>query len=91
MAVEARGYAPHMNVTARLLGTDRSFLPPGAEGSSVTLEFTRDQVTLANLRTKLGMPPDLPRIAFLRGEPIGDDHALSDGDEVILVTPVGGG
>lgn len=80
-----------MKLTARLLGTDRSFLPPGAEGSSVILEFTGNRVTLGHVRKRLGMPPDLPRIAFLLGEPIGDDQLLVDGDEVVFVTPVGGG
>jgi len=80
-----------MKVAVGLLDTDRSFLPLQAEGSSITLEFVEGQVSLRGLGNRLGMPPDLPRLVFVRGEPITDDHEFFDGDEVVFVTLLGGG
>lgn len=75
----------------RLLNCDRTFLPPEAEGTSTTLEFVEGRVLLRDLRRRLGMPTDLPRIALIRGEPVHFDQRLVNGDEVVFVTLLGGG
>lgn len=75
----------------KLLACDRTLLPPEADGMSTTLEFVEGQVLLRDLRRRLGMPTDLPRIALLRGEPVHLDHGLVEGDEVVFVTLLGGG
>ncbi|MCZ7663497.1 MAG: hypothetical protein M5U22_11490 [Thermoleophilia bacterium] len=80
-----------MRIVVRLLGTHRSFLPSGARGGMVELEFPGATVTLAEIRGRLGMPPQTPRIVFHQGNPIDDDHQLVDRDEVVFVSPVGGG
>ena len=80
-----------MRVVVKLLGTHRSFLPPGGRGSTVPLDFDHSPVTLREVRERLGIPPETPRIVFLNGNPIDDAHPLTDGDEVAFVSPVGGG
>lgn len=81
-----------MKVTAVLLGLHRVFLPAEAQHEGrVTLDYDEEPVTLACVMHDLGMPADTPRIVFLRGEAIREDHELLDGDEVTFVSPLGGG
>ncbi len=81
-----------ITVTAALFGLHRAFLPPGAEQDGrVRLSYERDDVTLADVMSDLGMPADTVRIVFLRGAPIQADQPLEDGDVVAFVSPVSGG
>lgn len=81
-----------MDVTVVLIGVHRAFLPAaaGREGR-VVMHYDREAVTLARVMRDLAMPADTPRIVFLGGEAIEDDHVLKDGDIVNFVSPVGGG
>ena len=47
--------------------------------------------TLGDLVTHLTLPPDKVRITFVNGRTRKLDHVLSDGDEVGIFPPIGGG
>jgi hypothetical protein len=83
--------AAALRVTVRMLGAHRAYLPDSSAGGAVTLEFPGDTVRLGTVRDSLGMQMEVPRIVFYRGEPVSDDQVLFDGDEVVFVSPSGGG
>jgi hypothetical protein len=80
-----------MNVDVVLLGLYRAYLPVGAGGDTVRLDFTADAVPLRDVVRQLRIPDDVVRVVFLRGEAIADDHLLHDGDLVTFASPIGGG
>ena len=47
--------------------------------------------TLGDLVTHLTMPPEKVRITFVNGRTRKLDHVLSDGDEIGIFPPIGGG
>jgi len=67
-------------------------LPQGAVRSGTPLPVSLPEgSTLGDLVTHLALPPDKVRITFVNGRARKPDHALSDGDEVGIFPPIGGG
>lgn len=77
-------------VTVVLLGTFGAYVPRRARGPRVVLELPGPE-PLGAVRARLGIPDDVPRIAYRCGEPIDDEQILVDGDEVSFVSPIAGG
>ncbi len=57
----------------------------------MTLQFAEPAVPLSAVIGALGMPAETAKIAFLDGQPIGDDRILRHGDTVAFASPLGGG
>jgi sulfur-carrier protein len=67
-------------------------LPQGTVRSGTPLPVSLSEgSTLGDLVAHLTLPPDQVRITFVNGRARKPDHALSDGDEVGIFPPIGGG
>lgn len=80
-----------MRVKVSLLGTHARFLPAGARGSSAWLQLSGDRVRIGEIRERLGMPTETPRIVYVGGVAVEEDDVVEDGAEVVFVSPLGGG
>lgn len=78
-----------MRVTVRLHSTLRKFLPGGAR-SCVELELS-DGATVAELITRLGIPPAYAAIAASTDQQIPTTAALHDRQQIDLFPPLVGG
>lgn len=79
-----------MRVEVRLFATLASYLPSGSRGGATVLEIPQE-CTVADLVTRLGIPPALPRIALVNGHEADPDRRLATGDVVTLFPPLAGG
>jgi sulfur carrier protein ThiS len=83
------GVAITVTVTVTLFADLRRFLPRGADGPQ---RFTLPAgATLADLLTVIGVAPDAELTAAVDGEVVGRDTPLSDGADVMLLSPMEGG
>lgn len=78
-----------VKVVLRATGTFRERFPPGQEAVTVCLE--RPQPVRQILAEKLGIDPDGLAAVVVAGRYRSRDYVPADGDEVILISPVGGG
>lgn len=81
-----------MRIQVKLFATLRKHLPPGANGSTATLEV-EEGLTVKGLILHLGIPMELAQLSLVNGENIeGDfDRKLQEGDTVSIFPPVAGG
>lgn len=79
-----------MRVELRLFATLRSFLPPDSRDGVVFLDVP-DGSTVRDVVNRLGIPPDLERVALVNGLDGTPDTPLAAGDVVTLFPPLSGG
>jgi sulfur-carrier protein len=79
-----------VRVELRLFATLRSFLPPDSRDGVVFLDVP-DGSTVRDVANRLGIPPDLERVALVNGLDRTPDTRLDAGDVVTLFPPLSGG
>lgn len=79
-----------ITVQAKLFATLRRHYPDLAIGETMAVELP-DEATVGQLLEELTLPEEQVKVVFVNGIIQKEDHSLSDGDEVGLFPPVGGG
>ena len=79
-----------ITVEVRLFATLRRQFPDLKVGEAMSVELPED-ATVAQLVSKLGLPEEQVKVVFVNGTVRKADHCLTDGDEVGVFPPVGGG
>jgi molybdopterin synthase sulfur carrier subunit len=80
-----------MQVRVKLFATLSSYSPvPGGSGTPFELELPEGSC-LSDLVTRLKLPDDMIKIAFVNGLVQSLDSQLHPGDDVGIFPPIGGG
>jgi molybdopterin synthase sulfur carrier subunit len=79
-----------ITVHTKLFATLRRHKPGLKLGQVLVLNLP-DGTTVERLILHLGLPADEVKVVFVNGIIRLEDHVLSDGDEVGIFPPVGGG
>lgn len=77
-----------MIVTVRLYATLRNLVPDGRKPIEVTIA---EGTTVAELITRLGIPPGTVRKVFVGGISQEESYVLQPGDELAIFPPIAGG
>ncbi|HEY8837893.1 MAG TPA: MoaD/ThiS family protein [Dehalococcoidia bacterium] len=80
---------PAMTVTLKLFGDLRKY--SGRNAPDKTTVTLAEGATISDLARQLGMTADDEIIAGVNGEQAQNDTVLTDGDEILLVSPMEGG
>lgn len=79
-----------ISVQVKLFATLRRARPDVPLGQPFPVEL-REGATTADLMRTLELPEEEVKLIFVNGRSREPDHVLSDGDEVGIFPPVGGG
>jgi molybdopterin converting factor small subunit len=79
-----------VSVEVRLFATLAQFLPPGSHDGSAVLDVS-DEVTIADLVQRLGIPPGFDRVLLLNGVEAEPEARVRSGDVVDIFPPLAGG
>jgi sulfur-carrier protein len=79
-----------INVKVRAYASLKEYLPGVALGESAEVALPRE-ATVETLLDELGIPRAEVKLCYVRGLYREQSHVLSEGDEVALFPPVGGG
>jgi sulfur carrier protein ThiS len=79
-----------ITVQAKLFATLRRHYPHLAIGEAMTVELP-DEATVGQLMEELDLPEEQVKVVFVNGVVRKEDQQLSEGDEIGLFPPVGGG
>ncbi len=79
-----------MIVQVKLFATLRRNYPQLGIGEAMPVELPAD-ATVGQLLQKLAIPTAQAKIVFVGNVARGEDHVLSEGDEIGIFPPVGGG
>ena len=79
-----------ITVQAKLFATLRRYYPELAIGEAMTVDLA-DDATVEELLEKLDLPRDEVKVVFVNGVIQKPQYSLSDGDEIGIFPPVGGG
>ena len=79
-----------MRVEVRLFATLAAFLPPDGLAGAAVLDLPEGS-TVADVPTRLGIPPDMPWVALLNGDDAPGERPLAPGDQLALFPPLAGG
>jgi molybdopterin converting factor small subunit len=79
-----------IRVKVKLFATLRRYYPELGIGGGLDVELP-DGATVGQLVNHLGLPADHVRVVFINGIARDESYTLSDGDEVGIFPPVGGG
>lgn len=79
-----------MRLTVKLFATLDKFRPDAAGGKPFELQV-HDGATVQEVIGMLGLPDDVVRVVFVNGRARPRDWTLSDGDELGIFPPIGGG
>ncbi len=81
-----------MKIEIKLFASLRKHLPPGADGSTATVEV-QEGLTVAGLFEQLHVPKELAQLVLVNGVNIEGDYSrtLQEGDTVSVFPPVAGG
>lgn len=79
-----------ITVHTKLFATLRRYQPGLKLGERLSVNLS-DGATVEQLTQQLGLPTDEVKVVFVNGVIRPPDHVLSDGDEVGIFPPVGGG
>jgi sulfur carrier protein ThiS len=79
-----------MLVRLILFGHLVRYLPPGSEGQGALLDVA-PSVTVADVLDSVDLPRGERSYVTVNGERASLDERLSDGDEVRVIVPLGGG
>ena len=80
---------PAITVTLKLFGDLRKY--SGRNSPDKTTVTLAEGATISDLARQLGMTADDEIIAGVNGEQAQNDTVLTDGDEILLVSPMEGG
>lgn len=79
-----------ITVQVKLYATLRRHVPDLDVGEAMPVELSED-ATVGSLLEKLELPEEQVKVTFVNGTVRKEDYRLSDGDEVGIFPPVGGG
>ncbi len=79
-----------IRVKVKLFATLRRYSPELGVGEGMEVELP-EGATVGQLVNHLGLPADHVRVVFINGIARDESYTLSDGDEVGMFPPVGGG
>jgi len=79
-----------ITVQTKLFATLRRQYPDLAIGETMSVELP-DEATVRQLLEELDLPEERVKVVFVNGIVQKEGHQLSDGDEIGLFPPVGGG
>jgi sulfur carrier protein ThiS len=79
-----------MKVKVMLFGHHARLLPPGTSGNATSVDVEAG-ATVADVLDALGVPPDGRSYVQLNGSRGEPSAAVSDGDELRVIVPLGGG
>lgn len=79
-----------ITVDAKLFATLRRQYPELGIGEAMTVELPED-ATIGQLLEELDLPEEEIHVIFVNGIVRKEGHSLSDGDEIGIFPPVGGG
>jgi molybdopterin converting factor small subunit len=79
-----------MIVKVKLFATLRKYLPELELGGSKEIQVDPG-ISIAELYKKLGIPIEEIKLAYVNGIYCEPEHILSDGDEIGIFPPIGGG
>ena len=79
-----------INVQVKLFATLRRHYPELAIGEAMTAKLP-DEATVGELLEQLDVPDEQVKVVFVNGIVQKEGYTLSDGDEVGIFPPVGGG
>lgn len=77
-------------VEVKLFATLRRHFPELEVGEAMSVELPED-ATVGQLLKELELPEEQVKVIFVNGTVRKEDYRLSDGDEVGIFPPVGGG
>ena len=80
-----------MIIEVELFATLVPYLPPEHDSHGRARVDLPDGATVADLASRLGIPPELPRIVLVNGEDAEADHRLAPEDQVTFFPPLAGG
>jgi sulfur carrier protein ThiS len=80
-----------VTVEVELFATLTPYLPPEHDSRGRARVDLPDDATVADLASRLGIPPDLPRVVLVNGEAVEPDHRLRPDDQVTFFPPLAGG
>jgi molybdopterin converting factor small subunit len=79
-----------VRVEVRLFATLAAFLPPDGRDGAAEIEIPEGS-TVTEITRRLGIPPDLARVALVNGRDVGTEAPLSARDVVTIFPPLAGG
>ena len=79
-----------ITVDVRLFATLRRHYPELGVGESMSVRLSGD-ATIEQLLKELDLPEDQVKVIFVNGRVQKEGYRLSDGDELGIFPPVGGG
>ncbi len=79
-----------MEIYVKLFATLRTYLGNAPSGTPVTVHIPAGS-TLGELVEQLKLPPEEVKICFVNGRIVELDYLLTEGDEVGIFPPIGGG
>ncbi len=79
-----------VRVRVKLFATLRRYYPELGIGEAMEIELP-DGATVGQLVKRLELPADHVKVVFVNGVAREDGHPLTNGDEVGIFPPVGGG
>ncbi len=79
-----------MRLRVKLFATLDKFRPDAAGGTPFEIHV-EDGATVQDVIHKLGLPDEVVRTVFVNGRSRPRDWQLSDGDELGIFPPIGGG
>jgi molybdopterin converting factor small subunit len=79
-----------IRIDVRLFATLRREFPHLGAGESLSVELPED-ATVGQLVRELKLPEEQVKVVFVNGTVRKEDYGLTDGDEVGIFPPVGGG
>lgn len=80
-----------MKIEVRLFATLAAFLPPASKATGSAVLDIPEGGTVADVVSRLSIPPVLPCIALVNGEDAGPERRLAAHDVVTLFPPLAGG
>ena len=79
-----------MKVEVRLFATLQSYLPAGARGDGVSLDFPPG-ATVGDVVASLNIPSDVACLIVVNGRDAAPEQVLAPGDELAMFPPLAGG
>jgi molybdopterin converting factor small subunit len=79
-----------ITVDVKLFATLRRHYPELGIGESISVQLS-DDATIGQLLQELGLPEDQVKVIFVNGRVQKEGYRLSEGDELGIFPPVGGG
>jgi sulfur carrier protein ThiS len=79
-----------MRVEVELFGQHSRLLPPDSKNGRAVLDV-KERATVGEVLDQLRIPPEGRTYVTVNGVVVGQDAQLSEGDEIRVIVPLGGG